>query len=59
MKRATIPFPVRLYQLARRTIDTMGDDCKIYVGSLSYQTDDNSLSEHFRQIGNVLEGEFF
>lgn len=36
----------------------MGDDCKIYVGSLSYQTDKDSLLNHFRQIGEVAEGEW-
>lgn len=36
----------------------MADDCKIYVGSLSYQTSNESLSEHFRQIGEVVDGEW-
>ena len=36
----------------------MGDDCKIYVGSLSYQTDNNSLASHFEKIGKVAEGEW-
>ena len=38
----------------------MTDDCKIYVGSLSYSTSKESLAEHFQQIGegSVVEGEW-
>ena len=36
----------------------MGDDCKIYVGSLSYVTCNESLKSHFEQIGAVAEGEW-
>ena len=36
----------------------MSDDCKIYVGSLSYSTDNDSLADHFKQIGDVVEGEW-
>ncbi|XP_015776442.1 PREDICTED: glycine-rich RNA-binding protein 2-like [Acropora digitifera] len=33
----------------------MTDDCKIYVGSLSYQTNNDGLSQHFQQIGEVVD----
>ena len=37
----------------------MGDDednKRLYVGSLSYNTDDASLREHFEKIGEVSDG---
>ncbi|XP_068721397.1 uncharacterized protein [Montipora capricornis] len=33
----------------------MSEDCKIYVGSLSYSTTNESLADHFTQIGEVAE----
>lgn len=36
----------------------MTDDCKIYVGSLSYQTNNDGLAHHFEKIGEVVEGEW-
>ena len=36
----------------------MTDDCKVYVGSLSYSTTNESLAEHFSKIGEVSEGEW-
>ncbi|XP_074616720.1 uncharacterized protein LOC141876133 [Acropora palmata] len=33
----------------------MTDDCKIYVGSLSYQTNNEGLAHHFQQIGEVVD----
>lgn len=36
----------------------MTDDCKIYVGSLSYQTSNEGLAQHFQQIGEVVDGEW-
>ena len=37
----------------------MGDDedkKRLYVGSLSFDTDDGSLRAHFEQIGEVSDG---
>ena len=37
----------------------MGDDedkKRLYVGSLSFNTDDDSLKNHFEQIGQVSDG---
>ena len=37
----------------------MGDDednKRLYVGSLSYNTDDESLGKHFAEIGEVSDG---
>ena len=38
----------------------MADDCKVYVGNLSFRTDDKSLADHFeREVPGiqVVEGE--
>ena len=37
----------------------MGDDednKRLYVGSLSFNTDDNGLRDHFAHIGRVSDG---
>ena len=37
----------------------MGDDedkKRLYVGSLSFNTDDESLKAHFKKIGEVSDG---
>lgn len=37
----------------------MSDDCKIYVGFLSYLINNESFKEYFNGIGDVVEGECF
>ena len=32
------------------------DNKRLYVGSLSYNTDDESLRKHFADIGDVSDG---
>ena len=44
------PFP-----LAKKK--NMGDAGKLFVGGLSWNTDDNSLRSAFEKFGNVAEGE--
>lgn len=34
----------------------MAEESKIYVGSLSYHTDDDSLRSHFDKVVEVVEG---
>ena len=34
----------------------MSDEGKLYVGNISYKTDDDSLKDSFKQFGPVMEG---
>ena len=47
----------RVFAFERLKIEIMGDEeHKIYVGSLSFKTDDNSLREYFETQVDVVEG---
>ena len=48
----------RFLTFLENAIKIMADDCKIYVGFLSDQTDDKSLTSHFQEIGEVVDGEW-
>jgi len=32
------------------------EDCKVYVGSLSFSTTDDSLRNHFESVGEIKDG---
>ena len=32
------------------------EDCKVYVGSLSFSTTDESLKSHFSSVGDIKDG---
>ena len=32
------------------------EDCKVYVGSLSFSTTDDSLKSHFSSVGDIKDG---
>ena len=39
----------------------MADDneCKVYVGSLNFKTDDEALERHFSDCGKIVEGKIY